>query len=36
MKQIAKKNTEPTQRITDIALRKRAGNERSKNKETKA
>lgn len=36
MKQIAKKNTEPTQRITDIALRKRVSNERSKNKETKA
>ena len=36
MKQITKKNTEPTQRITDIALRKRVKNRRSKNKETKA
>ena len=36
MKQITKKNTVPTQRITDIALRKRVKNERSKSKETKA
>lgn len=35
MKQIAKRNTEPTQRITDIALRKRVKNERSKSEETK-
>lgn len=36
MKQITKKNTVPTQRIIDIALRKRVKNGRSKNKETKA
>ena len=36
MKQIAKKHKEHSRRITDIALRKRVSNERSKNKETKA
>lgn len=35
MKQITKRNTEPTQRITDIALRKRVKNERSKSEEIK-
>lgn len=36
MKQIAKKHKEHSRRITDIALRKRVKNERSKSKETKA
>lgn len=36
MKQITKKHKEHLKRITDIALRKRVSNERSKSKETKA
>lgn len=36
MKQITRKHKEHSRRITDIALRKRVSNERSKSKETKA
>lgn len=36
MKQITKKHKEHLKRITDIALRKRVKNERSKSEETKA
>ena len=36
LKQIPKKHSEPTQKTTDIALRKRVSNGRSKSEESKA